>query len=166
MGSKMSYASSSSSQSQVRSQQQSQDGGPPAVQKLAVPVQATLDMPMLEFINDVDYIPQSTKIEFWGLANRVTGLGKFTQKQAKATILRAENLVDIALMSMPMWAVTPELIMRFENFVQWVKIQVWRATTEDPRHERALIAGQGSFSENRAPPITTPPPRKKIFGIF
>lgn len=133
-------------------------------QKAAVPTQGTLDEPMLEFINNVaDFADAEMLQEFWGVCNKLTGLARYTPKQADAFILAAEQLVDLLLISVPPWEDRDTLLFQAQNMLQLVKTQVWRATTNDMRNERAHIATSGSTQETRT---VSSAPRQKRFGVI
>lgn len=120
------------------------------VQRVGVPIAASIDSDTVEFINDITpFVPWDVREEFWGYANNQIGLAKFTPNQAKATILGAKNMISLAIMAMPRWKVDAVLLIRAENFMMLVKEQVWRATTISPDSERQLMSKQTTFSEQR-----------------
>ncbi len=134
-------------------------------QKAAVPTQGTLDEPMLEFINNIaDFVPDDVLAEYYGVCNKLVGLGKLTPRQADAFILAAEQAVDYHIMSKPPWEIDNEYLNSCSQMLQVVKVQAWRATTMDARNERSHIATSGSMQETRTPLAQVP--RKKIFGLF
>ena len=140
---------------------------PYAVQKVGVPINASIGHDTIEFINDVeDIIPIEIRDQFYGVGHRILGLAKLTPKQAEALILQTKNLVDMAVMSLPAWrASDPVFLMKLANLEQFIKMQVWRATTLDIVHnERAFLATQTTINEQRTP--QHPVQRRKFLGLF
>ena len=121
----------------------------------------------IQFINSVEtVIPREMRDQFYGLANHILGLAKLTPRQAEAIILRMKNLTDMAVMIKPGWqADDPAQLIAFQNLEDFIKIQVWRATTLDIGHnERSYLATQMSINEQRQP--VQPMRRRKFLGLF
>lgn len=130
-------------------------------QRVVVPTQATIDASMLEYINEIaGFVPEEVRDEFWGFANRMQGMARVTPRQAEAVILRAQNLVDLSMMAMPQWKITPGLILKGENFIAFVKMQVWRAVSLDPTNERGQISRTPAAAGAPMPSQEVPMQRK------
>jgi len=130
-------------------------------QRVLVPTQATIDASMLEYINEISgFVPADVREEWWGFANRQVRMSRYTPRQAEAVIMRAQNMVDFAMMSMPIWKVTPEMILKAENFIALVKELVWSAVSLDPTNERGHISKTASGANGQPMSSQEPPPRK------
>lgn len=116
-----------------------------------------LDYTMLKFINEIrDFTPEAVQSAFFGYVNRLIGLGKFTPRQASATLDRINAMIMLYKMSIPKRRVTPQLCLTLENILMLTKEQIWRATI--PRNERELIATQ--VTENIGGTRGGPPQRR------
>lgn len=128
-------------------------------------VGGTLDQGMLEHLTEIaGFVPVKIRREFWAYANSQLAVAKFLPRRAEAMRLAVQNLIDMALWSIPRWEQDEKLFIAFAQLEQFVKVQVWRAETVDPRNERAFIGGQAVVTENRTPGQA--PHRKKFLGLI
>jgi len=97
------------------------------------------DFSLATFLNEVSmFVPPSIARNLWGYVNRLTSVGKFDPRQASAEIDRLNSVAMLLKMSVPKRKVTSKFLLDLENFIDFGKKQVYRASV--PRNERELLA--------------------------
>ena len=125
--------------------------------------QGNVDADMLAIMVELKtVIPSDAYGELFGYANPILALGHFTPLQARIEELRLASAIDLAIMSVPRWKVSPHFLNLMENLENLVLTQIWRAT------DSQMVALVKHVGNN--PQAFSPSPgqqeRRKRFGIF